>query len=172
MIIRNRFVLSTALFASMAFAAPALAQPAPDAAITVGVAVSDPQGGAVGTIAAVDGDFVTLKTDRHEVRLPKASFAAGAETGLVMGMTQAEVNAAVEQSLADLGPVLAVGATVRDTAGGVVGTVESFDEEFATIKLSTNRVRLPVTAFGRGAQGPVIAMTAAELEAAAGGGAQ
>jgi len=170
MSIRKSLTLSAAFFVSVAMASPVLAQPAPDASIVAGASVADPNGGAVGTIASVDGDFVVLKTDRHEVRLPKASFAA-AETGLVMAMTQAEVNAAVEQSLAQQGPVLSIGATVRDTGGGIVGTVESFDDQFATIKLANNTVRLPVGAFGRGTDGPVIAMTAAELEAAAGGGA-
>ena len=44
-------------------AAPALAQ----SALRVGATVTDPQGGTVGTITAINGANLTLHTDRHDV---------------------------------------------------------------------------------------------------------
>ena len=171
MTIRNTLLVSAAMLASAALAQPALAQTAPaaaQAAMTVGAKVADTAGGEVGTITSVDGEFVILKTDRHEVRLPVASFTA-VEDGYIMAMTRAEVNAAVEQTLASADNLLTVGAMVHDTSGGVVGSVEKVDAQFATVKLaSSTLVQLPVSAFGPGQSGPVIAMTAAELEAQAG----
>lgn len=167
--------LAAAAAALVAFAAPASAQEAEAAQaaqIQAGATVSDTEGGEVGTITSVDGDFVILRTDRHEVRLPAASFAAG-ENGFVMAMTRAQVNEAVERELANQGPVAAAGATVHDTAGEIVGTVTEADDQHATVRLRSERlVRLPLTAFARGPNGPVIAMSAAELEAAAGGASE
>ena len=115
MTIRNIFLVSAAMLASAALAQPALAQTAPaaaQAAMTVGAKVADTAGGEVGTITSVDGEFVILKTDRHEVRLPVASFTA-VEDGYIMAMTRAEVNAAVEQTLASADNLLTVGAMVH-----------------------------------------------------------
>jgi hypothetical protein len=59
------------------------------------------------------------------------------------------------------------GDTVRDTAGGVVGKVESVDVSGAVVATGKSRVQIPVTSFGKNQQGLVIAMTRAELDAAA-----
>ncbi|MEA1014421.1 hypothetical protein SH591_10375 [Sphingomonas sp. LY54] len=59
------------------------------------------------------------------------------------------------------------GDTVRDTAGGVVGKIESVDASGAVIATGKSRVQIPVTSFGKNQQGLVIAMTRAELDAAA-----
>lgn len=186
MTVRSKIILSSVSLAMVAALAPANAAqltpgrkpiaaptPPPPPAVPVelaaGVTVTDTAEGEVGTITAVEGDFVIVKTDKYDVRLPKASFTTTPD-GAIIALTRAQLNAGVEQAMAQTGPVLAMGATVRDTAGAVVGTVEEFDEQFATIKLaSSTQVRLPVDAFARGQQGPIIAMTAAELEAAASG---
>lgn len=159
MTIRKTFLVSAALLASAALQ-PALAQ----ATFATGAKVNDTAGGAVGTITSVDGEFVILKTDKHEVRLPKSSFTS-VEDGFIMAMTQAQVNAAVEQSLAKADNLVTVGAMVRDTSGGFVGSIQKVEGELATVKLAGNSlVQLPVSAFGSGPSGPVIAMTAAELQ--------
>lgn len=61
-----------------------------------------------------------------------------------------------------------VGATVYDTSGGVVGTVASMDGGNAVIDTGTIKAAVPTTSLGKGTRGPVIAMTKAQLEAAAG----
>ena len=38
--------------------------------------VTDPSGGAVGTVKAVQGDNLMINTGAHEVLLPEASFTA------------------------------------------------------------------------------------------------
>lgn len=61
-----------------------------------------------------------------------------------------------------------VGATVYDTTGGTVGTIESVDGTNAVINTGTVKAAVPVSSLGKGAQGPVLAMTKAQLDAAAG----
>ena len=92
---RSKLIL-IGLAATAAAFQPAAAQTAPAAAgFTAGAKVADTAGGEVGTITSVDGDFVILKTDKHEVRLPKTSFTAH-EGGFIMAMTRDQVNACVE----------------------------------------------------------------------------
>lgn len=173
MIARTKIVLSSLTLGILAAASPVMANPAPVAAqagFAPGAKVSDTQGGEVGTITSVDGDFVILKTDRHEVRLPKTSFTA-VDDGFIMAMTRDQVNAAVDQAQAKAADSIAVGAVVRDTSGGVVGTIQELDEQFATLKLPNIVVKLPLSSIAPSPSGPVIAMTAAELEAEAGGSA-
>lgn len=58
------------------------------------------------------------------------------------------------------------GSPVRDPEGGLVGTVESVDEEGAIVSTGRTRARLPFSSFGRNDRGLVISLTRAELEAA------
>ena len=166
--LRTKLLLSAVFAAGIAGVSPAAAQGASAAAqIGAGAAVKDPAGGEVGTVTKVEGDFVILKTDKHEVRLPKTSFAA-ANCAFLIALTRDQLNAEVDKALAS-GPGVAAGVTVYGPQDGVVGRVEAVDAEFATVKLvSSKLVKLPLTAFGKGPSGPVIGMTAAELEAVAG----
>lgn len=148
-------------------AAPQSAAPTADAGFSAGAKVSDTSGGEVGTILRADGDFVILKTDKHEARLPKTSFTAH-NGGFIMAMTQAQVNAAVDEAMAQASANLAPGASVTGTGGASVGTIESIEGELVTLKLTSGKlVRLPRTGVAPGPNGAVIGMTAAELEAAA-----
>lgn len=168
----SKFIAATAL-ATAAFAIPATlqaAEPAATAKVSVGAAVSDPAGNPVGTIEQINGDLAVLSTGSHKVSLPVSSFGAG-EKGPVLGMTKAEVDAAASgaaaSTQADLAASLSKGVQVSDTAGAKVGTIESVEGEFATVATANSKVRLPLSAFAKGANGPVIAMSAAELDAAA-----
>lgn len=76
--------------------------------------------------------------------------------------------AAPAQAPATGGAAVTTGATVYDTSGGVVGTVESTDGTNAVVNTGTVKAAIPLTSLGKGAQGPVLAMTKAQLEAAAG----
>ena len=120
---------------------------------TAGMQVVDPKGGVVGTVSGVMGDHVVVKTDRHEVRLPKASFTVD-QGKLLFGMTQAELNAATDASLAAASAALVAGAAVKGPAGASVGTIDSIDAEFATIKLASGKlVRIPRSGLGASAGG-------------------
>ena len=80
--------------------------------------------------------------------------------------TTAAAPAATSQTATASGNI-AVGATVKDTSGGTVGTIESVDGQYAVLATTKNKVRLPITSFGKGADGPVLAMTQAQVDAAA-----
>ena len=83
-------------------------------------------------------------------------------------MAQAPAPAPAQTGAATAGVTVTTGATVYDTAGGVVGTVDSTDGTNAVINTGTVKAAVPLTSLGKGAQGPVLALTKAQLEAAAG----
>jgi preprotein translocase subunit YajC len=165
MTFRKQFFRSSLAAGLFLASVPAAAQPGPN--FVAGAKVSDTQGREVGTIASVEDDFVILKTDKHQVRLPKTSFTAS-DGGFIMAMTRAQVNATVEQALAQADSMLVAGAVVRGKAGGTVGSIEAIDDQFATVKLTSGKlVRLPRSAVAAGTNAALIDMTVAELEAAA-----
>ena len=143
--------------------APAAAQATP----TVGAQVRDTNGGEVGTITKVEGQFVVLKTDRHEVRQPITAFTPH-QGHFLYAMTRDQLNAEVDKTLAAANAKLVAGATVTGSQGGNVGTIEAIDAQFVTVKLTSGKVvRLPRAAIAPGPNGGVIGMTVAQLEAAA-----
>lgn len=152
--------------ASLAIAGPAYAQAD---GFTVGAQVLDSQGNPVGTVTAVNGDVVTVKTDKLDANLGKASFASQ-DGKLYVGMSQAELNAVVEKDQAAAAASLAVGAPVKGTGGADIGTIEAIDTEFVTLKLTSGKsVRIPRAGIAGSAQGAVIGLTLADLEAQTGG---
>jgi preprotein translocase subunit YajC len=157
--------------ASLSFALPAAAAwaQAPAAAVSVGTLVKDTNGGEVGTVTRVDGQFYVIKTDKHEVRLPATSFTPH-EGALLFGLTRDQLNAEIEKQLAAAAEKIAPGAAVADAAGGAVGTITAVDAESVTVKLASGTlVRLPKAAVAPGPNGAVVGSTAAQLEAAAKG---
>lgn len=76
-------------------------------------------------------------------------------------------DAGVTTSAASAAPSVASGAKVVDTAGAPVGTIEAVANGVATLSTGTTKVGVPVTSFAAGPNGPVIAMTRAEIEAKA-----
>lgn len=142
------------------------APPAPVlATFAVGMLVVDTQGGAVGTITAVAADTVTVKTAKHEAALPKTSLTIS-EGKALFGMTQAQLDASVEQALA-AGPELKVGAPVKGAAGESVGTIEAVGGGSVTIALTAGqRISIPRSGIALEADGSGrIGLTAAELQA-------
>ena len=149
--------------ASLVLAAPVYAQAG--GGFTVGAQVLDSSGNPVGTVTAVNGDVVTVKTDKLEANLGKASFASQ-DGKLYVGMTQAELNALIEKDKAAAEASLAVGSPVKGTGGAQVGTIEAIDAEFVTLKLTSGKsVRIPRSGIAGSAQGAVVGLTVADLEA-------
>ena len=149
--------------ASLVLAAPVYAQAG--GGFTVGAQVLDSSGNPVGTVTAVNGDVVTVKTDKLEANLGKASFASQ-DGKLYVGMTQAELNALIEKDKAAAEASLAVGSPVKGTGGAQVGTFEAIDAEFVTLKLTSGKsVRIPRSGIAGSAQGAVVGLTVADLEA-------
>lgn len=97
------------------------------------------------------------------VMLPSLAFAqtTAPSAGAAAGSTPPAATAPATTPSA-----LETGAKVLDTSGGTVGTIESIDGDFVVLATSKSKVRLPKTSFALGPNGPVIAMTAAQIDAA------
>ena len=135
---------------------------------TVGMMVKDAAGGMVGTVTAVSDGFVTVKTDKHEAKLPAASFAPS-NGALVYGMTQAQLDTQIETQTAAAAAQFKAGAMVKGSDGAQVATVTAVDADTVTLKLTSGKsVRVPRNGLAGSADGLVIGMTAAQLDAAAG----
>lgn len=162
------------LFVTLASATLALSSVAPANAqdsggFAIGAQVLDTSSNPVGTVTAVNGDVVTVKTDKVEANLGKASFAQQGGK-LYIGKTQAELNALVEQEKIAAEASLGVGKTVKGAQGADVGTIEAIDADYVTLKLTSGKsVRIPRSGIAGSANGAVVGMTAADIEAAAGG---
>ena len=76
-------------------AAQASAASAPQ--FTVGATVSDQTGARVGTVKAVTDTLVTVDSGTASAQLPKTAFA-GSPTGLVIGLTPAQFEAAAKSA--------------------------------------------------------------------------
>jgi preprotein translocase subunit YajC len=127
-------ILVAAAPLSLAIAAPAAAQ----AQITPGMQVTDPSGGLVGTVTKVEGDNLVVKTPKHEVMLPKASFTP-ASGKLLFGLTQAQLDAEVEKSAAAGDAAIKAGATVKGAQGATIGTIDAADATNVTITLTSGK---------------------------------
>jgi hypothetical protein len=94
---------------------------------------------------------------------------AAADTTATAGTgTTATTAGAGEVKLATKEDIKA-GATVVDQTGGAVGTVESVTASGAVVSTGAARAEIPFASFGKSDKGLVIAMTKAQLEAAAKG---
>ena len=102
------------IFASLTAIGLTLATPA--AAQSVGMTVVDTAGAPVGTVTAIKGDNLQVKTDKHEALLPKSSFTVSGNT-LLFALTQAQLNAKIEESTAASQQAIVAGATVMITRG-------------------------------------------------------
>lgn len=151
---------------------PAVTSAAPAAPVRVattfeaGMAVVDTQGAEVGTITAVAADTVTVKTAKNQAQLPKTSLTISDGKAL-FGLSQAELDAQVEQTLATSQAGPAVGGAVNGRDGANVGTIDAVEADGVTIKLATGqKISIPRSGIATGADGiSVIGLTAVELEA-------
>lgn len=156
-----RFALAASLAAAPIATAPAIA--ATPAEVKPGMQVVDPSGGTVGTVTAVKGDNLVLKTDKHELHLPLASFTAN-EGKLLFGMTAAQLNAEAEKQMAAASAAIVAGAQVYGSDGTLAGQIEAVDAELVTIKLTGGAmVRLARSSLGGSDKGAVLGMTTAQL---------
>lgn len=157
-----RLIVGTLTAIGLFAASPALAQ----AGVTVGMQVTDSSGAPVGTVAAIQGSNLLIKTDRHEALLPASSFRP--ENGkLLFGMTQGQLDAQIEQSLAAASAAIKAGATVKGLGGTPVGTIETVADGKATITLQNGKkIAVPQEGLRGNADGTVtIGYSAAQLEA-------
>lgn len=114
--------------------------------------------------ARTDDRFVRVRDNNmRDIIVKRLAILALAATAAMPGVALAQTAPAAAAT-----PAVAAGATVYDTAGAVVGTIASTDGTNAVIDTGTVKAAVPVTSLGAGAKGPVLAMTKAQLDAAAG----
>ena len=158
-----RKYISTIAFTSLALAAPIQTA----AAQSVGMQVVDTSGGLVGTVTALNGQTVTVKTDKHEVAMPRASFTLD-KGKLLFAMTQAQLNAEIDKTQAAAAAAVVPGTTVKGSAGTVVGTIDAVDTETITVKLQSGTLlRVPRSGIAAGNGEVTVGLTAAEIQAQA-----
>lgn len=168
----SNFVIATAAVLSVPGTVYAQSAPTVAAApaLAVGTTIYDTQGGQVGKIDSMTNDAVVVDTGNYKATLPKSAFAAGAK-GPTVTITKAQIDeqvaAATQKAAAALDAALVVGAEVKGKAGAPIGTIKEVTAEYVVIDRAAGPVSLSRKAFGVGEQGLFIAMTAAELDAAA-----
>ena len=160
-----RLILGTFAALGVAIAAPAAAQ-------SVGMQIVDTTGAPVGTVTAVQGDNLQIKTDKHEALLPKASFTLN-NGKLLFGLSQAQLDSKIEESAAASQKAIVAGATVNGAGGTSVGKIEAVDADKVTIALASGkRIAVPSSGLRGNSDGTVtIGYTAAQLDALVSGGA-
>lgn len=128
--------------------------------------VIDTSGATVGTVTAIKGDNILVKTDKHEALLPKASFTLD-KGKLLFGMTQAQLDAQIEALAAASQKAIVAGATVKGTAGTPVGKIDSVDTANVTMTLTSGKkIQVPITGLRGNPDGTVtIGYTAEQLDA-------
>ena len=122
--------------------------------------VVDPQGHTVGIVVATDGDTgLIIRTDKSDVKLPVTSFAKGnGKLSVALNSDQLNALGAAQSSLA-------VGKPVKDTAGVLIGSIETLDDQFVTIKLASGQsIKLPRNGVSASVGGAVAGLTLQQLQ--------
>jgi hypothetical protein len=138
---------TTALFtaAALSFATLSGAAFAHAAHVAAGATVYVPQGGTVGTVEKVEGGNAVVNTGAHTVALPLDKFAAG-DKGPVISVTKQALDDLAAQADADSGAkltaALVAGASVVDSAGAALGTIDKVDGDNIVLKTEKGPVTL------------------------------
>jgi hypothetical protein len=166
---KNSLIAAAIAAASLAPVA-AVAQDAAATAVapTVGAKVFGPQGNEVGTVEAVQGGVITVSTGTARAGLPTSAFAMR-EKGLTIGMTKAQLEAAVNgaaaQTDAAKDAAMVVDAPIKSSDGVVLGTISKVEGDDVTVTLSGGAtVALKKSYIGLGSdQSLALGMTAADF---------
>jgi hypothetical protein len=167
-----KLVMSACIAAAAFVAAPLAAQSnAPEMAagapnVAAGASVYDTTGA---TVDSVTAGVAVVNTGTNKVGLPLTSFAAG-EKGPTIAMTKVQLDEAAGKAAADAAAALKAqltpGAIVYGKAGTKIGTIKEADDQYVTVTVAKGPIKLPISAFGKGDTGPMISMTAEELDKA------
>jgi preprotein translocase subunit YajC len=161
-----RLIIGTLTAVGIGLASPALAQGMHVTTITPGIHIVDAAGAPVGTVIAVKGDNVEVKTDKHEALLPKTSFTIG-NGKLLFGMTQAQLDAQIEQSAAAANSAIVAGATVKSVDGVSIGKIDTVADGKVTIALTAGtKIQVDQSGVAGNPDGTVtVGLTSAQLQA-------
>ena len=159
-----RLIVGTAAAVGLFLSAPVVAQA--QAGITIGMQVTDASGAPVGTVVGLKGPNLLVRTDKHDAMLPRTSFSVS-KGKLLFGMTEAQLDAQIEQSLAAANSAVVAGATVKGLSGTPVGSIESVADGNATIVLQDGKkIAVPQNGLRGNADGSVtIGYSAEQLQA-------
>lgn len=162
-----RFILGSIAAIGLASALPSLA-----AAQAVGMQIVDTSGAPVGTVTAIQGENVQIKTDKHQAFLPRSSFTLS-NGKLLFGMSQAQLDQKIDEAEAASAKAIAAGATVKGSAGMPVGKIDAVEAGNVTISLpSGKKLQMPVAGVRGNADGTVtVGYTAEQLDALVSGAA-
>jgi hypothetical protein len=154
------------LSATVAFIAIAMTAGSPVLAQSVGMSIVDASGASVGTVTAIRGENVQVKTDKHEALLPKSSFTL-ANGKLLFGMTQAQLDSQIETSAAASQAAIVAGSTVKGINGTDVGKLDTVENGQVTITLASGkRLQLPISGVRGNSDGTVtVGYTAEQIDA-------
>ena len=158
--------LATAATLQLATVPGAAAQTAAAAQsqVKVGMEVVDTYSRPVGVVSAIRGNELTVRTDRHDVRLPVASFTPD-RGQLLFAMTRDQLNAQVDREIAAAKASFVEGAEVRGKGGTVAGRIQAIDAASVTIELTGgDLIRLPKTSIAPAANGVVLGVSVDELQ--------
>ncbi len=168
--------LSALVLAGLVPASAAMAQadaPAATAAAKpqAGQTVYDSAGAEVGVIKNVDGETFVIDTGTNTATLALSSLGTG-EKGPVIGMTKAQLDAAINAAKSNADAAMAAAlvpdAPVYASDGTTqVATVAAVEDANVVLRTDDGEVGLPRTAVTRGANGLQLGMTADEFKAAA-----
>jgi hypothetical protein len=106
----------------------AAARAAIQSRLVAGAPVAGLNGAPIGSIKSTNGDMITLTTSKGEVTVPSAGFSANANGQLIIGMTQAQLDAAIAANGGGTTTGDAAAATtsaVTGAAGAVGGVAQS-----------------------------------------------
>lgn len=137
---------------------------AAQAQVRVGMEVVDTYSKPIGTVIAIRGQELTVKTDRHEARLPISSFTPD-RGQLLFALTRDQLNAQIDRELAAAKASLVVGAQVLGTGGQVAGRIQAIDQASVTVELTGGDViRLPKASVAPASNGVVLGVSVEELQ--------
>ena len=140
--------------------------------LTVGANVYGPQGEMVGTVDSITNGVVVVNTGTNKANLEAKVFGKD-EKGLLISLTKADLDAAVEQAkmqaAATLDAALVAGAPLHSADGVALGTIDKVEGDQVTVNLENGPVILPKNNFATDANGLIVRFTAADLKAAMAG---
>lgn len=144
--------------------------PAVTFAQDVGATVYGNDGNPIGTVEAVADGVVTIDTGKHEAPIPADLIGTG-ETGPSINATQAQINAMMDQQVAEANAkrdaALVEGAAVVSADGMPAGIVYTIDSEDAVIVQNENGiVTLTRESFAVSPEGALMALYSAQQLAA------
>ena len=119
----------------------------------------EPQASAPGQTQTTPGQSQTTPGEASQLTPPDTGQTPSGQPAA----DQAQANQLAKATAADIKK----GMTVHDSKGGVVGKIVSSDSKGVVVDTGTLKASIPLSGFGKSDKGLVIAMTKAELEAAA-----